>query len=124
MTIDTTRLRSIANSAIGNGGAIVATPEEVLALLDALDDANRNVCDFGDMWDKEKSMRICLKNLVFEIAEDVGVSKSQDGWVNDMDIFGAISKLKQIEAAARNLAKVKGRHNSELAMNQLIEACK
>lgn len=35
--IDTTELRSVANSAIGNGGVMVATPEEVLALLDKLD---------------------------------------------------------------------------------------
>ncbi len=35
-----------------------------------------------------------------------------------------ISRLQGIEAAARNLAKVKGRHNSEIAMNQLLEALK
>lgn len=33
-----------------------------------------------------------------------------------------IDRLRKIEAAARNLAKVKGRHHSELAMNQLLEA--
>lgn len=32
--------------------------------------------------------------------------------------------LQAIEAAAQNLAKVRGRHNSELAMNQLLEALK
>ena len=35
-----------------------------------------------------------------------------------------IDRLLQIEKAARNLAKVKGRHNSEIAMNQLLEALK
>lgn len=35
-----------------------------------------------------------------------------------------LDRLRTIEAAARNLAKVKGRHNSELAMNQLLEALK
>ena len=35
-----------------------------------------------------------------------------------------IDRLMQIEKAARNLAKVKGRHNSEIAMNQLLEALK
>ena len=35
-----------------------------------------------------------------------------------------IRRLQDIEAAASNLAKVKGRHNSELAMNQLLEALK
>jgi hypothetical protein len=35
-----------------------------------------------------------------------------------------LQRLRPIEAAARNLAKVKGRHHSELAMNQLLEALK
>jgi hypothetical protein len=35
-----------------------------------------------------------------------------------------VQRLRAIEAAARNLAKVKGRHHSELAMNQLLEALK
>ena len=35
-----------------------------------------------------------------------------------------IARLLQIEKAARNLAKVKGRHHSELAMNQLLETLK
>lgn len=35
-----------------------------------------------------------------------------------------VAKLYAIEAAARNLANVKGRHNSEIAMNQLLEALK
>jgi len=35
-----------------------------------------------------------------------------------------LDRLRTIEAAARNLAKVKGRHNSEIAMNQLLEALK
>ena len=35
-----------------------------------------------------------------------------------------LEKLRTIEAAARNLAKVKGRHNSEIAMNKLLESLK
>ena len=35
-----------------------------------------------------------------------------------------ISRLQDIEAAASNLAKVKGRHNSEIAMDRLLEALK
>jgi hypothetical protein len=31
--------------------------------------------------------------------------------------------LKKIEAAARNLCTVKGRHHSEIAMRKLMEAC-
>jgi len=33
-----------------------------------------------------------------------------------------IAELRPIKAAALNLAKVKGRHNSEIAMDQLLEA--
>ena len=35
-----------------------------------------------------------------------------------------LQRLRPIEAAARNLVKVKGRHNSELAMNQLLDTLK
>ena len=35
-----------------------------------------------------------------------------------------VESLRTIEAAARNLAKVKGRHHSEQAMNQLLETLK
>lgn len=35
-----------------------------------------------------------------------------------------IRRLQDIEAAALNLAKVKGRHNSEIAMNRLLETLK
>ena len=65
-----------------------------------------------------------LTNLVFEIAEGVGVAKCNDQAVDSRLLLDAIFKLKQIEAAARNLAKVKGRHNSEIAMNQLLETLK
>ena len=65
-----------------------------------------------------------LTNLVFEIAEGVGVAKCNDQAVDSRLLLDAIFKLKQIEAAARNLAKVKGRHNSEIAMDKLLDALK
>ncbi len=36
----------------------------------------------------------------------------------------ALDRLRTIESAAQNIAKVRGRHNSEIAMNQLLEALK
>ena len=39
-------------------------------------------------------------------------------------LLDELDRLRTIEAAARNLAKVKGRHNSEIAMNQLLETLK
>ena len=35
-----------------------------------------------------------------------------------------LAELRPIKASALNLAKVKGRHNSEIAMNKLLEALK
>ena len=41
-----------------------------------------------------------------------------------LQLLDEVDRLRTIEAAARNLAKVKGRHHSEIAMNQLLEALK
>ena len=41
-----------------------------------------------------------------------------------LQLLDEIDRLRTIEAAARNLVKVKGRHHSEMAMNQLLEALK
>jgi len=40
------------------------------------------------------------------------------------ETIAEVLRLRKIETAARNLIAVKGRHNSEIAMNRLIEACK
>jgi len=84
-----------------------ANPAAVLALLDKLDGT---------------------ESMFLAACADLGaINKSLD---LDPDDGGAepiiyeVKRLLNIEAAARNLVKVKGRHNSELAMNQLIEACK
>lgn len=37
--------------------------------------------------------------------------------------LGRVRLLQQVEQAAQNLCNVKGRHHSEIAMRQLIEAC-
>ena len=49
----------------------------------------------------------------------VNVYKAALLWAAD-----ELDRLRTIEAAARNLDKVKGRHNSEIAMNQLRETFK
>ena len=131
--IDTTKLRELAQKAdltadnrddySVNYGAFIAAanPATVLALLDALDDAHRNMDDFGMSADKKTSECRALINWVNDIAEDLSIPEDS---VDDMSIGDAIFRLKQIEAAARSLAKVKGRHNSEIAMNRLLEALK
>ena len=151
MTIDTTKLRELSQNAtpgpweqinhivftetgdlewvVANarsGNSIIdaeyiaaANPATVLELLDALDDAHRNMDDFGLLADKKTSECRSLINWVNDIAEDLSIPEDS---VDGMSIGDAIFRLKQIEAAARNLAKVKGRHHSEQAMNQLLEA--
>lgn len=105
--IDTTELRSVANSAIGNGGVMVATPEEVLALLDKLDGT--------------ESMFLAACAELGAINKLLGLDPDDGG---AEPILYEVKRLLAIEAAARNLAKVKGRHHSEQAMNQLLEALK
>ena len=61
------------------------------------------------------------RNWLVSIAESLGIHSQE---FTSADIDDKIDRLQHIEAAARNLAKVKGRHNSELAMNQLLEALK
>lgn len=133
MTIDTQRLRELAQKSEmtaenrddypANYARFIAAanPATVLALLDALDDAHRNMGDFGLLADKKTSECRSLINWVNDIAEDLSIPEES---VDGMSMGDAIFRLKQIEAAARNLAKVKGRHNSEIAMNQLLEALK
>lgn len=50
-----------------------ATPSTVLALLDALDDAHRNMDDFGLLADKKTSECRSLINWVNDIAEDLSI---------------------------------------------------
>jgi hypothetical protein len=84
-----------------------ANPATVLALLDERDRANR---------------------MFLAACADLGAINAALGL--DHDDAGAdpilyeVKRMQLIEAAARNLAKVKGRHNSEIAMNQLLETLK
>lgn len=82
-----------------------ANPAVVLAMLDELD-AMRE--DLNDARSEFEHVAAGLNDAAQRIAR-----QSQ-----------TISRLRNIEATARNLAKVKGRHNSEIAMNQLLEALK
>lgn len=84
-----------------------ANPATVLALLDEIDSA--------------RNMLKSYNNMLVEIADALDIAPYH--------LTGAIAvqklqRMQKIEAAAQNLAKVKGRHNSEIAMNQLLEALK
>ena len=70
---------------------------------------------------RELAQISAYRNWLVSIAESLGIHSQE---FTSADIDDKIDRLQHIEAAARNLAKVKGRHNSELAMNQLLEALK
>ena len=75
-----------------------ANPATVLALLDSLDHAAKMYTETSG----QLTEAICI------------IDKQRK----------VIDRLQAIESAARNLAKVKGRHHSDLAMSQLLEALK
>jgi len=107
MTVDTTKLRELAQA---------ATPGPWRS-TDAIE------------WDE------CVAEISYwHVFQEEGTELSSMD--NDAEYIAAanpatvlalldeIDKLRTIEAAARNLVKVKGRHHSEQAMNQLLEALK
>ena len=115
--IDTTKLRELAQKATttpenrdGFGAAYAeffaaANPAVVLSLLDEIDRLRADKAHVTTMFESTSKL---LSNAI-----DLVEKKNSQ-----------LVRLRKIEAAARNLAKVKGRHNSELAMNRLLEAMK
>lgn len=84
-----------------------ANPATVLALLDEIKNSRAVLKSYG--------------KVLVEISESLDIAPFH------FTAPVAVERCKRliaIEKAARNLAKVKGRHNSELAMNQLLEALK
>lgn len=67
-----------------------------------------------------------MDKLIDKMAEDIAAA--------EQNLKGAaqcianqsqtIARLLEIEKAARNLQKAKGRHNTEIAMNRLLETLK
>ena len=57
-----------------------------------------------------------------KLCTDIGI---QQGHIEDrmFEALGRLWKLQEIENAAVNLCKVKGRHNSEIAMRRLMKVC-
>ena len=86
---------------------VAANPATVLALLDKLDGT--------------ESMFLAACADLGAINKLLGLDPDDGG---AEPILYEVKRLLAIEAAARNLAKVKGRHHSEQAMNQLLEALK
>lgn len=119
MTIDTQRLRELAQKSEmtaenrddypANYARFIAAanPATVLELLNKLDGTESMFlaacADLGAV------------NATLDLDPDDGGAEP---------IIYEVKRLLTIEAAARNLQKAKGRHNSEIAMNQLLESLK
>jgi hypothetical protein len=137
--IDTTKLRELAQKATpgpwtqweGRGWVHAGTPEASAAgyLAGTYGQICRTGCDdFSDAQEIKNAEYIAAANpaTVLALLDELDRTKGT------VAIAGAalsaaereLDRLRTIEAAARNLAKVKGRHNSEIAMNQLLETLK
>jgi len=106
MTVDTTKLRELAQAATP-GPWYSKWPEERCVWKD-IGPGRYPVAYTGDCFDDAPN------------AEYIAAATP----ATVLALLDEIDKLRTIEAAARNLAKVRGRHNSEIAMNQLLEALK
>lgn len=118
MTIDTTKLRELAQK----------PPEEVLwelmqenKRLLAIEEAHNKLLntkyDDREALPQESLYRIWHALPACNLLAAIGHALQDFSYMQH-----ELSRLRNIEATARNLAKVKGRHNSEIAMNQLLEA--
>src|SRR5574343_911498 len=110
MTIDTTKLRDLA---------MKATPGTW----------EYKLCSIDKTWLKGRIQECVMQSngpVLAITAEDSATSDyvAAANPATVLQLLDEIDRLRAIEAAARNLAKVKGRHHSELAMNQLLEALK
>ena len=105
MTIDTTKLRELAQKATPGPWLLWAT-EWNLYLVQSGREGDGSIVD-----------------TAYSRRNDIDyIAAANPATV--LALLDEIDRLRTIESAARNLAKVKGRHHSEQAMNQLLEALK
>ena len=139
MTIDTTKLRDLAQNAApgpwtqweGRGWVYAGAPEANAEgyMAGTYGQVCRTDCDdFSDAQEIKNAEYIAAANpaTVLVLLDELDRLNEYLDDAGHCLVHQAhtIDRLMQIEKAARNLAKVKGRHNSEIAMNQLLEALK
>ncbi len=125
--IDTTKLRELAQNSTP-GPWYTSAPSEHAVWYDIKDGRYLIADTSSGFTDDGNAEYIAAANpaTVLALLDELDVMSE---YLNDAAQCIArqsqtIRRLQDIEAAARNLAKVKGRHNSEIAMNQLLEALK
>ena len=133
MSIDTTNLRKLAQDAEGYGSCKYAWPHDEhdgVAVVGQIHDGEKYPVaeiDTGQYFANEEAIKLAefyaaaSPATVLQLLDEVDRMRS--------DIEGAaecvanqsqkIARLLEIEKAARNLQKAKGRHNTEIAMNRL-----
>ena len=127
MTIDTQRLRELAQNSTP-GPWYTSAPSEHAVWYDIKDGRYLIADTSSGFTDDGNAEYIAAANpaTVLALLDEIDRSRGTIDIVSAA-LFAAekeLAELRSIEKAARNLAKVKGRHNSEIAMNQLLEALK
>lgn len=112
------RERHVSNAAF----IAAANPATVLALLDELDN-NRKAMNAAKNVIKSQAWTISHMRSKADRDNEAVTTLDSERAANAA-MTEEVDRLRTIEAAARNLAKVKGRHHSEIAMSQLLEALK
>lgn len=110
MTIDTTKLREMAQK----------TPEQVLHELMQENERLSKALNAAKLVISSQERTITILRDKAGHGKEAVTTLDSEREAN-ATLTEEIGRLRTIEAAARNLAKVKGRHHSEQAMNQLLE---
>ena len=133
MSIDTTKLRELAQKATPGPWTYFHYPKYKHHHVSVpIDGSSMTLLLFQDGCQttkpKEDAEYIAAANpaTVLELLDEIDRLRSDVNGAAECIARQAqtIARLLEIEKAARNLAKVKGRHNSEQAMNQLLGALK
>lgn len=126
MTIDTTKLRELANKATPGPWTYFPYPKYREHHVSVpIDGSSMTLPLFQDGCQTSKPKEDAEFIAAANPATVLALLDERDALIDTMRYMRAeLEKLRTIESAARNLVKVKGRHNSEQAMNQLLEALK
>ena len=123
MTIDTTKLRELAQKATPGPweqiNHIVFTETGDLEWVVANARSGNSIIDAGYIAAANPSTVLALLDELTRTQGSVAIVSAALSAAER-----ELQRLRPIEAAARNLAKAKGRHHSEQARNQLLESLK
>lgn len=121
-----TRLRQLAQNASNsaNRGIFfsVASPATVLALLDELDNTRKAMNAAKALIKSQEGTISHMRSNAEQNKEAITTLDSERA--ANAAMTEEVDRLRTIEAAARNLVKVKGRRHAEIAYQKLVEVLK